>query len=89
MLTCKQVSKTLAENNYNDLSLPKKFMLKLHVALCFVCGKFNRQVMESQDMCCHYKEHDEALECSRPKMADEQKEKLKELLSKEQTSTEN
>ena len=86
MFTCKQVSKSLAENDYENLSLIKKCLLKLHVALCIVCGKFNRQVMESHDMCRHYKEREDKLESSRPKMDKNRKEQLKKLLAQENKS---
>jgi len=81
MFTCKQVSKTLAENDYEKLPPLKKFLLKVHIALCAVCGKFNRQVMESQDMCRHYKEKESSLECCRPTMDEDKKKQLKILLA--------
>jgi len=34
----------------------RRFFLRLHVKLCVFCGKYNRQVMDSQDMCRCYKE---------------------------------
>lgn len=83
MFTCKQVSKTLSENDYEKLPLLKKCFLKLHVALCVVCGKFNRQVMESQDMCRHYKQKEQELESSRPKMDESKKEQIKVFLSEQ------
>ena len=86
MFTCKQVSKSLSENDYEKLSPFKKRLLKLHVALCAVCGKFNRQVMDSQDMCRHYKEKEPELESSRPKMEEDKKKQLKELLAVETQS---
>jgi hypothetical protein len=49
MLTCKQVSNALAEQDYATLSRLKRSGLKLHVALCTVCGRYNRQVMIMQD----------------------------------------
>ena len=83
MFTCKQVSKSLAEEDYQNLSSVKKFMLKVHVSLCFVCGKFNRQVMDTQDMCRHYKKRDSELESSRPKLNEDRKKQLKELMTEE------
>lgn len=80
MFTCKQVSKSLSEEDYQNLSPVKKFMLKLHVALCFFCGKFNRQVMDSQDMCRHYKKREPELESTRPKLDEDRKKRLKELI---------
>ena len=61
-------------------------MLKVHVALCIVCGKFNRQVMESQDMCRHYKEKESELESLRPKLDEDKKEQLKKLVNQVQVS---
>lgn len=87
MLTCKQVSNSLSKEDYEKLSPMRKFFLKLHVKLCIFCGKFNKQVMESQDMCRCYREHEEELEAARPKLDLSKKEALKELLaaqSKEQ-----
>ena len=85
MLTCKKVSKTLAETDYDSLSWHKKLGLKLHVALCFVCGKFNRQVMVMQDTCRHYKQREEVVLNKQPGMADDQKDQLRAALA-EQTS---
>ena len=87
MFTCKQVSKSLSENDYENLPPMKKLMLKLHVALCFVCGKFNRQVMDSQDMCRHYKQKETELESSRPKMDESKKEQLKALMVQKSSSS--
>ena len=83
MFTCKQVSKSLSEKDYQDLSPIKKLMLKLHVALCFVCGKFNRQVMDSQDMCRHYRNKESELESLRPKLDEGQKKQFKKLIEHE------
>lgn len=49
MLTCKQVSRSLAEHDYQKLGLLPRLGLKLHVAMCVVCGRYNRQVMTFQD----------------------------------------
>ncbi len=86
MFTCKQVSKSLSEQDYQNLPSLKKFMLKLHVALCIVCGKFNRQVMESQDMCRHYKKIELELESSRPKLDERKRKQLKKLIDQESES---
>lgn len=81
MFTCKQVSNALSKEDYEKLSPMRKFFLKLHVKLCFFCGKFNGQVMESQDMCRCYKEHEHHVETSRPKLDLAKKEALRELLA--------
>ena len=83
MFTCKQVSKALLKDDYNNLSPLKKCMLKLHVALCFVCGKFNRQVMDSHDMCRGYKKNEHVLGLSCCKLDESKKENLKQLLTEQ------
>ncbi len=81
MFTCKQVSHALSKEDYEKLSPSRKFFLKLHVKLCIFCGKFNRQVMDSQDMCRHYRhEEDEHLETG-PELDEAKKDALKELLA--------
>jgi len=80
MLTCKQVSNALSKEDYDKLPPLKRFFLKLHVKLCVFCGKFNRQVMESQDMCRCYKQHEEELVEHRPKLDEAKKTELKNLL---------
>lgn len=81
MLTCKQVSNALSKEDYEKLSPMRRFFLKLHVKLCFFCGKFNKQVIESQDMCRCYKENEAQLEANRPKLDNSQKDALKDLLA--------
>ena len=82
MLTCKQISHALSKEDYEKLSPARKFFLKLHVKLCIFCGKFNRQVMDNQDMCRHYRQHEEVRECQRaPELNEEKKDALKALLA--------
>ena len=81
MFTCKQVSNALSRDDYENLPPMRRFFLKLHVRLCVFCGKFNRQVMDSQDMCRHFRAHEDLLTSYRPKMDESQKENLKELLA--------
>lgn len=49
MMTCKQVSRALNDDDYMTLSPFKRFLLRFHVGMCVVCGKYNRQVMQFQD----------------------------------------
>ena len=86
MLTCKQVSNALSKEEYDKMPPMRRFFLRLHVKLCFVCGKFNRQVMDSQEMCRCYRENEEALAEHRPKMEEASKDKLKELLASQSVS---
>lgn len=81
MFTCKQVSNALSKEDYENLPLVKRFFLKLHVKLCLICGKFNRQVMESQDMCRCYREHGEEIAQNRPTLEQNKKEELRKLLA--------
>ena len=85
MLTCKQVSKSLQQKDYKKLPLVKRMFLQLHVKLCVFCGKYNRQVMENQDICRHYREHEEViLESTHPDsvLNDEHKTIIKEEIAK-------
>lgn len=80
MFTCKQVSNALSKEDYEKLTPTRRFFLRLHVKLCVFCGKFNKQVMDSQDMCRCYKQHEEKLTEQRPKLDQDKKDQLKELL---------
>ena len=80
MLTCKQVSKALHKADYHKMSRLRRAFLKLHISLCGFCGKFNNQVIESQEMCNCFKENEHLLEKSRPSLDLKQKEALKESL---------
>ncbi|CAA6694136.1 MULTISPECIES: hypothetical protein [unclassified Lentimonas] len=81
MFTCKQVSHALSKEDYEKLSPTKKFFLKLHVKLCIFCGKFNRQVMDNQDMCRHYRHEEEEHLEDGPELDEAKKDALKQLLA--------
>ncbi len=61
MFTCKQVSNALARKDYARMSPWERLMLRVHVALCIVCGKYNRQVMIMQDTARKFREHEDEL----------------------------
>ena len=86
MLTCKQVSEALTREDYEKFSPTRQFFLKLHVKFCFVCGKFNRQVMASQDMCRCYKEHKEKHIETHEMLSHAKKDALKKLLAEQSQS---
>lgn len=86
MLTCKQVSNALSKEEYEKMPPMRRFFLRLHVKLCVVCGKFNRQVMDSQEMCRCYRENEENLAAHRPKLENERKDELKALLAAQSVS---
>ena len=88
MLTCKQVSSALAHEDHKKLPPMRRFFLRLHVLICPFCGKFNTQVMDSQDMCREFKAHEDLLSSFRPKMDEDQKEDLKQLLVHESSDPE-
>jgi hypothetical protein len=49
MLACKQVANALSQGDYENLPPFRKAMLKVHVKLCVMCGKYHRDVMDMQD----------------------------------------
>ena len=51
MFTCKQVSNSLNQKNFQDLPLWKRLLIKMHVKCCIFCGKYNTQVIETHEMC--------------------------------------
>jgi hypothetical protein len=87
MLTCKQVSNALSKEEYEKMPPMRRFFLRLHVKLCVFCGKFNRQVMDSQEMCRCYRENEERLAAHRPKLGEARKDQLKDLLASQNTWT--
>jgi hypothetical protein len=58
MWRCKQVANALAASKYRDLPLLRRLALRVHVALCFVCGKYHRQVMLMQDTAIQFRKHE-------------------------------
>ena len=86
MLTCKQVSNALSKEEYEKMPPMRRFFLRLHVTLCIFCGKFNRQVLDSQQMCRYYREKEETLAEHRPKLEDGRKNELKALLASQGNS---
>jgi hypothetical protein len=60
MLTCKQVSRALAEQDYKEFSIFKRIGLRLHVAVCLVCKGYNGNVMLFQDMARAFRRFEES-----------------------------
>lgn len=58
MWTCKQVSNALARKHFDEMTKAERIGLRMHIFLCFVCGKFNRQVLEMQEMTRRFREHE-------------------------------
>ena len=93
MLTCKQVSEALAHKNYSELPRLKRWAILLHVKLCPICGKFNQQIMRSQELFSRYKQQESSGLHSQHNLERASKEQLKKQLqaameaqSKEQSS---
>lgn len=58
MWRCKHVADALAESHYDSLPWLKRVGLKVHVALCVVCGRYHRQVMVMQEMAEKFRDHE-------------------------------
>lgn len=56
MWRCKHVSEALHQQDYKTLPRLKRWGLRLHVMLCFVCRRYQKQVIMMQDTCRHYRE---------------------------------
>jgi hypothetical protein len=76
MLTCKQVSAALDDGDYMSLTRRKRFMLRMHVAMCIVCGKYNKQVMLFQDGIRKFLAREERPGATAPNLPDETRSRL-------------
>ena len=82
MFTCKQVSNSLAEHDYEKLSPAKKALLKFHVALCVVCDKYNKQIMVIQDGVRKFRQQEDEIlnDPTSPALPEDRKAAIKEAL---------
>lgn len=60
MWRCKHVADALAEHRYWELPLRRRIALKTHIALCIVCGRYHRQVMQMQELADTFRRREEA-----------------------------
>ena len=81
MITCKQVSKALAENRIHELPWYKRLGLKLHIKLCFVCGKANTQIVQLQNGIKKMLDREDEDLYVDIKLSDEVKENLKQKMN--------
>ena len=81
MITCKQVSKALAENRIHELPWHKRLGLKLHIKLCFVCGKANTQIVQLQNGIKKMLDREDEDLYVDIKLSDEVKENLKQKMN--------
>ncbi len=82
ILTCKQVSKALAEGDYKDLPRSQRVMLRLHVAICFICHGFNRNIMRFQDMVRAFRGKEDELSFG-PALPDETRARIRAEIEKQ------
>jgi hypothetical protein len=57
---CRQVARALHEQDYWELPLRKRIGMRIHVALCLMCGPYHRQVLRMQDMARRFLRQEEA-----------------------------
>jgi hypothetical protein len=82
MFKCKQVAEALAQSHYDDLPRWKRLGLKLHVAICFVCSRYHKQVMLMQDCSRGLAEHEKDGCCQLPdSLSDEAKARMRKKIS--------
>ena len=81
MITCKQVSKALAENRIHELPWHKRWGLKLHIKLCFVCGKANTQIVQLQNGIKKMLDREDDDLYVNVRLSDEAKENLKQKMN--------
>jgi len=82
MFTCKQVSNALAKQDYAAMPPLKRLGVRLHISLCMVCGKYNRQVMIMQDAARSFRAREDKL-LAKPAAAhltDQEKQAIKDAL---------
>jgi alkylated DNA nucleotide flippase Atl1 len=87
MWTCKQVGRALAEQRYQDLPWHRRIGLKLHVALCVVCHRYNKSVMQMQDIAADFQKHEQAgdIPSAAPALSDEAKKRICDSLKQNNT----
>lgn len=81
MLTCKQVSKTLAENRYYELPWYRKLGLFLHIRLCVFCGKANRQIIVFQSGIRKFLAREETEHFTEIRLKPEERERIRERMN--------
>ena len=81
MLSCRQVSNALEQDDYANLNWFSRRMLKLHVALCVVCGKYNRQRMIMHDTIRELlSREDQEITPDEGRLTDQERENMKQVL---------
>lgn len=73
---CKHVADALAERHVGELSLGQRIALRLHVALCIVCGRYHRQVMAMQDIADRLRQQESGAGADVPRLGEEARQRL-------------
>ena len=79
MLRCKQVSDALANKNFRDFTWWQKIGAMIHVVLCPLCGKFNRDIITMQETTREFSEKELEL---KSKLSDKAKEKINKAIKR-------
>jgi hypothetical protein len=83
MWRCKHVADALAEHHYWQLPWLKRVGLKVHVAVCVICGRYHRHVMLMQELADKFGRRESAGELPPTHPLDnDSKNRLKEALRK-------
>lgn len=83
MWRCKHVADALAEHHYWQLPWLKRVGLKIHVAICVVCGRYHRQVMVMQEIADQFHRHEEAGDLpAKTQLHPDAKNRIKEAIKK-------
>ena len=61
MFFCRQVAKNLANHKYWELPLHKRISLRVHMALCLVCGRYHRNVVLMQEIARAFLDYEDEL----------------------------
>lgn len=83
MLTCKQVSTALVDDDYMKLPWFKRILLRIHVGMCRVCGGYNKMLIWFYDSFREYRKREETILQNQPGLSLEQKSRIKEKLHHE------
>jgi hypothetical protein len=83
MLRCKQVSRALFEHRHDELPPLSRLGLWIHVILCPLCGRFQRQVIVLQDAVRRYVRFEsDSAPTADMKLSDERRRAIRETVSR-------
>ena len=82
MLRCKQVSDALAKKNFRDFSWGQRIGAMIHMILCPLCGKFNKDIITMQETTREFSEKDQVSEAElEPEAKERINKKIRESLN--------